>query len=193
MHAIPRAAKDTAGRLHRPAVFVGLVLSALVLPVIAMVLLLGVSIWEQGLDGTRWSELLGFSLMFFVAAFVHALLIGLPAFLWLRRMGRLSAARLAVVGFVAGGLLIGLLGWPPRRAAGRSYSTYWHGQLVEMERDGVPTLYGWLSWLEPVALWGAVGVASALAFWYGWRYFQRQADARSLHGAGPRRHVLPQQ
>lgn len=193
MHAIPRAAKDTAGRLHWPAVFAGLVFSALVLPAM-LVLWLGYGSFEQGSGSTDWVGMSGVLLIILAVTFLHALLIGLPAFLWLRRIGRLSAARLAVPGFVAGGLFIGVLGWPWRGGSpGSSFSSSWHGRFVEMNRDGVPTIHGWLSWLESVIVYGAVGVLSALAFWYGWRYFQRRANPRSSRGAGPQQHVHPQQ
>lgn len=197
MHAvqpsIPNAARGMAGRLHWPAVFAGLVLSALVFPLL-MIVLLGYGSLEQDSDSIGWKGIDGVLLMVFAATFAHALLIGLPAFLWLRRIGRLSAARLAVAGFVAGGLLVGALGWPWRGGiSGSSYSSSWHGRFVEMNRDGVPTVYGWLSWLESVILYGIVGIASALAFWYGWRYFQRRADARPSRVSDPRRHALPQQ
>ena len=192
MHAPPRAAKDTAGRLHWPAVFAGLLFSALVFPAV-MIALLGYGSLDQGSGSIDWKGISAVLAIVLAATFLHALLIGLPAFLWLRRIGRLSTARLAVAGFVAGGLFIGVLGWPLRGGSpGSSFSSSWHGRFVEMNRDGVPTLYGWLSWLESVILYGAVGVASALAFWYGWRYFQQRADARVSSGAGPRRHVYPQ-
>ncbi|WP_144409189.1 hypothetical protein [Pseudoxanthomonas suwonensis] len=185
-------AQGAAGRLHWPAVFAGLLASALVFPVLLLVFLIG-----SGEVPTAAAQVEGMLVVLGISVlvtFLHALLLGLPAFLLLRRFGWLSARTLSVAGFVAGALLVGMAGWPWRGGApGSSYSTSWHGRFVEMQRDGVPTLYGWLSWLESVAVFGLVGIASALAFWYGWRYFQRQADARRQRGFLPRQPGHPAQ
>lgn len=174
-------APDAADRLRWSAVFAGLGLSALVFPL----LLLAFVAWDAGIPRDAWQVEQMLALLAIVGAVtaMHALLIGLPMFLLLRRAGRLSAITLSMVGFFAGTLLMGVAGWPWRGGTpGSSYSTNWHGRFVEMEKDGVPTLYGWLSWMESTAIFGLAGIASALAFWYGWRYFQRRAQGPAATG-----------
>lgn len=175
------AGRYAADRLHWSAVFAGLGLSALVFPV----LLLAFVAWDVGIppDARQLEQMLALLAIVGAVTAMHALLIGLPLFLLLRRVGRLSAATLSIVGFFAGALLVSVMGWPWRGGTpGSSYSTSWHGRFVEMEKDGMPTVYGWLSWMESTAIYGLAGVASALAFWYSWRYFQRRAEGPAATG-----------
>jgi hypothetical protein len=80
---------------------------------------------------------------------------------------------------------LAILGWPLDPDSKSSFSTTWHGEFVDMVKDGVPTLYGWLSYLEGVTVTGVLGAISAATFWYVWVYFNRRPEpAGGLSGDG---------
>jgi len=115
------------------------------------------------------------ALMVFVVVAPHVLLLGLPAFLLLRRAGRLNGGSMAAAGFLAGALPLGLYGWPYwRRHPGYTATRSWLGDEVTVVADGVPTLHGWLVHLQTVAVLGLLGTISALAFWWVWLYSRRR-------------------
>jgi len=81
---------------------------------------------------------------------LHVLVIGLPAFALLRRTDRASPFTMALAGFA--GALVPL------------------GGLLIYLQAGWPTPDEWLRTSGFMAIWGAFGVISALAFWYAWVY-----------------------
>jgi hypothetical protein len=117
--------------------------------------------------------------------------LGLPAFFLLRFLRRERITTLLAAGFVIGGSPMAILGWPLRPGSRSSFSTTWHGQSVDMVKDGMPTLYGWLSYLEGVTVTGVLGAISAVTFWYVWVYFYRQPEpVGGLSGNGSKRLLL---
>ncbi|WP_163842250.1 hypothetical protein [Pseudoxanthomonas sacheonensis] len=91
---------------------------------------------------------------------LHVLVIGLPAFALLRRTGRASPFSMTLAGFA--GALVPL------------------GGLLLYLEAGWPQSDEWLRTVGFMAIWGAFGVISALAFWYAWVY--------SCKAFGPVRH-----
>lgn len=158
--------------------------SVLFLPVIAVVagLLLG------GHEGMAAGLLIGLATL--VVVVPHVLLLGVPAFLLLRRLRRLGVLTMALAGLVAGMLPAGLYSWPYwQRHPGHTFERGWHGNAVTVVRDGVPTFHGVLIHLERTFIFGLLGVACALVFWFCWLHLQRCAglpvypgDARSPSG-----------
>ncbi len=160
------------------AVVAATVASALVMPIIFVGFALAIAEFQGGL------------LLFYISllvSLVWVVALGLPAFFLLRFLGKERITTLLAAGFVTGGLPLAILGWPLDTGSRSSFSTSWHGQFVDMVKDGVPTLYGWLSYLEGVAVVGVLGAISAATFWYVWVYFNRRPEpVGGLSGNGSR-------
>jgi hypothetical protein len=109
---------------------------------------------------------------FALMTLAHVLLLGLPAFLALRWRGWLKTRSIAAAGLLTGALPMAVITWPYPLRQPYSYSSSgtWHGRQVDFIADGLPTLFGWFSYLEGVATFGMLGVVSALAFWFTWLY-----------------------
>lgn len=109
-----------------------------------------------------------------LVAMAHVLLLGLPAFFALRWRGWLKTRSIAAAGLLTGALPVAVISWPYplRQPYPYSSSGTWHGRHVDFIADGLPTMFGWFSYLEGVATFGFLGVASALVFWFTWLYCQ---------------------
>ena len=120
-----------------------------------------------------------------VVAAAVVLVLGVPAFLLLRRLQRESWISLALTGVVLGALPIAL-SWP-RHLDGYSAGSNWHGKYVQTYVNGTPTNYAWLSFAENVAFFGLHGLVGALAFYGVWqrlnRTERRPQPASPSHGA----------
>ncbi|WP_368562302.1 hypothetical protein [Pseudoxanthomonas sp. UTMC 1351] len=114
-----------------------------------------------------------------VSSLAHVLLLGLPAFFLLRWRGWLKTRTIAAAGLLAGALPMAVITWPYPLSQRYSYSSsgMWHGRQVDFIADGLPTMFGWFRYLEGVATFGLLGVASALAFWFTWLYCRRGVAA----------------
>lgn len=112
-----------------------------------------------------------------LVSLAHVLLLGLPAFLALRWRGWLKTHAIAAAGLLAGALPVAVITWPYPLSQPYPYSSSgsWHGRQVDFIADGLPTIFGWFSYLEGVATFGLLGIVSALAFWFTWLYCQRVA------------------
>jgi hypothetical protein len=89
-------------------------------------------------------------------------LFGLPCYLWLKRVRRDSYSVAAAIGFFVAPISISYWTWPLQFGSGVGQS-YVQGVLVE--KDGVPTLAGWLNYAQfilPIAL---TGMVAALVFY----------------------------
>lgn len=137
-----------------------------------------------GLEGMAGGALIG---MFVLAvAAPHVLLLGVPAFLLLRRLRRLGGRSMALAGLLAGMVPAGLYSWPYwKRHPGYTAERDWHGEVVTTVRDGVPTVYGVLMHLETAFIFGLLGMACALVFWFCWLYLQRRAGLPVHAGGAP--------
>ncbi|AZP10810.1 hypothetical protein [Undibacterium parvum] len=120
---------------------------------------------------------IGFVLFAVVAVSATLVLVlGVPAFLALRKLRRDSWRSLGIVGFVLGALSAAT-SWPSR-LDGYSAGQNWHGKYIETYVDGVPTAYAWFTYAEGVALFALHGVVGALVFYGVWRW--RQYPKQSL-------------
>jgi hypothetical protein len=102
-------------------------------------------------------------------AAAHLVVLGLPLFYLLWRFGRLSWLTVGLAGFFTGLIPIAVLGWPLRTGSGFSSGGTWHGQYREFVVNGVPTMFGWLQYVEGLIFFGLHGLAGALAFYSVWR------------------------
>lgn len=161
------------------AIAVATLVSASVVPVVLLCVSLAIADWQDVKEG------LPFFYISLLVSLAWVVALGLPAFFLLRFLRRERIATLLVAGFVSGGLPLAILRWPLDSGSQSSYSTTWHGESVDMVKSGVPTLYGWLSYLEGVAITGVLGAISAATFWYVWVYFSRRSGpAGDLSGDG---------
>ncbi len=106
-----------------------------------------------------------------VIAAAVVLVLGVPAFLLLRRLRRDSWNSLAFTGFVLG-TLAAAVSWP-RHLEGYSAGSNWHGRYVQTYVDGTPTSYAWFSFVENLVFFGLHGLVGALVFYWVWRRLTR--------------------
>jgi hypothetical protein len=98
----------------------------------------------------------------FIIALAHAIVLGLPLFLFLRSKSRIGIIACALGGFAVGAsgpAVLGLLGM----LGGGSYNAWTGGRATIV--NGVPTLAGWLEFALNVGFTGLIGLAGGLAFW----------------------------
>jgi hypothetical protein len=91
----------------------------------------------------------------------HAVVIGLPLFLILRRRGRVNVLTSIAAGFIAGTIPMGIFTWPFRPGS-RSSSSFNNVPLIV---DGMPTLAGWIAYIEGWIIPGSLGAIAGLACW----------------------------
>ena len=112
----------------------------------------------------------------FAAGFV--IVLGVPIFLLLRHLGHARVGPVSLSGLLVGAIPIAIYSWPLRfTCAGCFHSGTWHGSHVDFEVNGVPTLYGWLRYLEGVLVWGVHGLIGAFIFFLVWRRMHGRNNA----------------
>ena len=114
-----------------------------------------------------------------VSAAAIELILGIPAFLMLRKLHRASWVSLAVAG-------LGLGAFPaafpwPGHLEGFSAGQNWHGTSVETFVNGMPTTYAWLTYGEGVLFFALHGVIGALVFYAIWRRLERPTKSLQSH------------
>jgi hypothetical protein len=148
----------------------------LVQPVILFMYIFLPSIADDwNITGADLREVLEMSLYVWVVASAFVVGLGLPIFFALKHRGRHTALPLGLAGFCASGISAAILFWPYWTAQkGSSFSATWHGQYVDFVKDGVPTMYQWLSYAEGIIYYGAHGLVGALVFFAVWRAHEPQ-------------------
>jgi hypothetical protein len=101
------------------------------------------------------------------------LLLGMPAFLILRKLRRDGWTSVGITGATLGGLPVALF-WP-RTTDGFSAGQNWHGSYVDTYVNGNPTIYAWLTYVEGILSFAAHGLIGALVFYAAWRWLARTA------------------
>ena len=96
-------------------------------------------------------------------------LLGVPAFLLLRRWRRDNWWTMALAGALLGSLLALWMRWP-RTMPGWGSQENWHGQYVHTYIDGEPTRYAWFKLVEAMGAYALLGMATALVFYAVWRW-----------------------
>jgi hypothetical protein len=108
------------------------------------------------------SELLGSTRLTFLVALGHAIVLGLPLFLFLRAKSLVGIISCALGGFVVGAIgpasfgLMGMFG-------NASYNASSGGRATIV--NGAPTLAGWIEYAQAVGYAGLIGLAGGLTFW----------------------------
>jgi hypothetical protein len=97
----------------------------------------------------------------FLVILAHALLLGLPLFLFLRSRIRVGLIVCLAAGFLVGAVPLPLLGL--LATSGGNYSAWTGGTPIVV--NGIPTLAGLLQHAQIAGLFGAFGLAAAFTFW----------------------------
>jgi len=108
-----------------------------------------------------------------VVSAVFVILLGIPAFLILRRFAHDGWLSLGAVGFVLGAAPSALIFWP-RTLSGYSAGENWHGHYEHTYVNGAPTIYAWYDYFENVAIFGLHGLVGALVFFAMMRILRRR-------------------
>ncbi len=123
-----------------------------------------------GGDGIAGSDIAFYTAAVLIVATATVLLVGLPVFALLRRLGKVSMPSSALAGLAIGALPILLLGWPLHGLyGGYSSSGDWFGHTVDFYKNGVPTYYAWLDYGLNVIRLGIHGALGAMLFYVVWR------------------------
>jgi hypothetical protein len=97
----------------------------------------------------------------FAVTLGHSMILGLPVAL-LYRAKRWTRLSVAVVGaFLIGALPAGFVTWPLSLSLRTTASVDGVATII----DGVPTLAGWLGYLQSLATFGALGAVGGVVFW----------------------------
>jgi hypothetical protein len=107
------------------------------------------------------SQLLRLLRLAFLVALAHAVVLGLPLFLFLRSKSSVGIIACALGGFIVGAVgpvVLGLLS-----LFGSSYNAWSGGRATVV--NGVPTLLGWAEYAQSVGFLGLIGLAGGLTFW----------------------------
>lgn len=115
----------------------------------------------------------------FVVAVAHALLLGLPLFLLVRRV----RSHVGIVACVIGGFVVAAspFGIPALISMFGVQTASSGGQPTVV--NGVPTLAGWVQYVSLVGLAGLLGVAGGLTFWVAMRSARSNAQSWRLISA----------
>ncbi len=98
----------------------------------------------------------------FAFALMNVLLLGIPLSIGLQWKGWFNVLSSALTGFVIGSLYPGIYGWPLKNHGPGYYSSV---DGVPIVIDGIPTLAGWLVYLEQLAGLGVPGAIAGVGFW----------------------------
>jgi hypothetical protein len=99
----------------------------------------------------------------FIIALVHAIALGLPGYLLLRRKNLVRWWTSGVCGFVVGCVPAAIITIPIQLS-----NASFKADGVPMIVNGVVTLAGWISYIEGVLEFGAYGLSGGLAAWSVW-------------------------
>lgn len=139
-----------------------LLVASVVLAVVVVTFLLAILTLaqiEEAWNIAVVSETLTLTRTTFIAVLAHALILGLPLFLILRSTRRVGITSCAVGGFLVGAVPLGVLTLTSMIGL-QSASTDGKPTVI----NGVPTLAGWIEYVQGVGFFGLVGIAGGLAF-----------------------------
>ncbi len=118
--------------------------------------------------GVPWQEMLVLLACVLVVASIFVILLGVPFFLLLLRLGRPTFPATGLAGFFAAAMPLAILLWPTQQGMTSSGGN-WFGHQVEFYISGAPTVYAWLSLAVDLLWFGSYGFVSALVFLVVWR------------------------
>lgn len=111
------------------------------------------------------TQILNLTMTTFMVAIAHAVLLGLPLFLLVRRMrSHVGIAACSLGGFVVAALPFGVLALVSMLSV-QNASTDGKSTIV----NGVPTLFFWIEYIRIIGLTGLLGLVGGLTFWAAMR------------------------
>jgi len=116
----------------------------------------------------------------FMVALLHAILLGLPAFIVLQKFNVTFWWTSLIFGFLIGLIPFAIFSWPMGKA-GSSYRAYDGTQIVDYVINGIPTRAGWISYIKNALEVGCIGMVSAFLSWLVWQFYpSSKLDKQSL-------------
>lgn len=138
---------------------------AFVIPLLAKI--------EEPINIVVVTDVVNLTMTTFAVAVAHALLLGLPLFLLVRRMrSRVGIVACVLGGFVVAAIPFGILALISMFGVQTASSG---GQPTVV--NGVPTLAGWVQYVRIVGLAGLLGLVGGLAFWVAVRPSRSNAQS----------------
>lgn len=113
-------------------------------------------------DPHIWVRTSGVASLCLVVSMAAVLVIGAPAYLVLRGRPGLRWWGVWLAGFLLAAIPFGLLTFPHLTPNPGEFMAV---EGVKLVVDGVPTLAGWIDYLESVVLFGACGTLASAVFW----------------------------
>jgi len=150
-------------------------LAAIITPAIATTMyflaIVALAVITDSSNGAEYKALpLSFIYGLLISGF-HVIALGLPIVWALYKLEKLNIWSLITSGFFAGCIPMSIWSWPIDYTY-KSGSSYWEGkEIVIAKVDGMPTLIGWVDYLQGVAFMGMFGIISALSFWWVWKRY----------------------
>ncbi len=137
-------------------------LSAIALPTLIMTFLYLYGQFEtfEANDPYIWVRTQGFFFIVLAITAGFVVMLGLPASFLLKHIKSVNWFSTVVSGFLIAATPVAIFLWP-YGSPGSSASSNGVATLI----DGVPTLAGWLEYLEAILFFGFFGLASAFVFW----------------------------
>jgi hypothetical protein len=138
--------------------------SAIILPALLMTAwyLYGQFMTFESDDPYIWVRTRGFLALCIAVSAGFVFLLGVPAYFLLRRLNVIRWWSTLATGFILGAIPMAILTWPLRYPELKTNASV---NGVQTVIDGVPTMAGWLQFLEGVSFLGVCGLVGALAFW----------------------------
>ena len=93
----------------------------------------------------------------------HALILGFPIYLFLKKYFSFNYVFAGISGFIVGALPLAIFTWPLRLSATKSSSSL---NGVQHMIEGIPTLAGWLSYIQGFMVFGCLGILGAITYNY---------------------------
>ena len=117
-------------------------------------------------DPYIWIRSRNFLVICLAISAAHVIVLGIPTYVLLRWRNAVRWWTTIPSGFLLGAVPAAIFSWP-LRYPGLKTSASING--VQTMINGVPTLAGWLQYLEGLSFMGACGIVGATAFWLIWR------------------------
>lgn len=139
-------------------------ISAALFPALAMTAwyLFGQFEMFESTDPFIWVRTRGFFLITFFISSCYVVLLGAPAYLVLRHFNLIRWWSALLAGFILGAVPVAVFTWPLNYSGLKTSATI---DGVETIINGVPTMAGWIQYIQGVSFFGVCGVVAALAFW----------------------------
>jgi hypothetical protein len=119
---------------------------------------------------SRIKYCLSLSLIAFIVALAHAVVLGLPTYFLVNRLSLTHWWMSIICGFIIGTLPIAISSWSNMSVA-KSLRIDEMDNGVYLVRNGVLTMAWWCQDIRDSSIWGVFGIIGAFSAWLVWRYF----------------------